>query len=200
MKNVYLIRHGSLPEEYDSLYVGSMDVPLSEKGRQEASAIGEFLQDLKYEEVYASPMLRVQQTLELSGEAPALTVPELREIDFGDWEGKSFGEISKDWPLEVKEWFEEKEDFSFPKGEKLGDFFDRMDKVIELLQASTAENILLFTHGGVICSLVCKLITGNYKKVLGFEVSRGSISQVRLFGQGTGVLCSLNYKLEIIEG
>ncbi|QSH41817.1 histidine phosphatase family protein [Lentisphaerota bacterium ZTH] len=199
MKNVYLVRHGSLPEEYDSLYVGSMDIPLSAKGEAEAVAVGNYLQALQYEEVYASPMLRVQQTLKLSGEHPAQTVSELREIDFGEWEGKSFSDISRDWPLEVTEWFEEAEGFTFPGGEKLDDFFARMDTVIDLLESSSAENIVLFTHGGVICSLICRLITGNYKKVLGFEVSRGSVSQVRLFGDGRGVLCGLNHKPEVHE-
>ena len=201
MKKIILIRHGSLSDKFKNCYVGSMDLPLSSKGLSEACAIGEFIQDIECEEYFASPMLRVRQTLENA--LPEKTtqqvkyLDELREIDFGEWEGKTFKEICKEYPEKVEEWTEGKEDFCFPGGSSLKQFFKGIERFKKRLQESKASTIIVFAHGGVILYLICSLLGLSKDKMLCFKINRGSISTLQLFENGCAVLNGLNFKPEI---
>ena len=63
MKKIILIRHGAI-DENRMCYIGATDVSLSEKGLEESAAIGKYIANIDCDHIFASPMLRVKQTLE----------------------------------------------------------------------------------------------------------------------------------------
>ncbi len=69
---------------------------------------------------------------ELSG-IPVYFNPDLKEIDFGDWEGLSFQEIAAADPEHVLKWARFKPDFSFPGGESITHFLDRVGRIAKCL-------------------------------------------------------------------
>ncbi len=198
MKQIILIRHGSLACKYNGCYIGSLDVPLSAKGLEDAAAIGKYIADIHCEHIFASPMLRVKQTLETAlppGKIKKVEYDErLREINFGDWEEKKFPEISKQYPDEVKGWTGGAAEFRFPHGARLEDFYHGIEEFKKTLLNSSGSTLMVFTHGGVILALICSVLGLGKEKMLGFKVNRGSISSLELFENGYGTLTALNIK------
>ena len=88
--HLFLIRHGEVEDKYHRVFGGTIDMELSPRGHEQARTLADYLRDRRFDAIYASPMKRAQQTvapLVAHREQPAMTVPELREVDFGDWTG-----------------------------------------------------------------------------------------------------------------
>ena len=117
--------------------------------------------------------------------------PGLREIDFGRWEGMSFAEIASDDAAAVDRWAEMDRDFTFPDGEGIANFRERIGATAERIAAVAAETVVLFTHGGVIRFLICHFLGLPDRHHLLFDIRPASISEIRIDG-GKGVLVRLN--------
>ncbi|WKW49852.1 histidine phosphatase family protein [Rhodomicrobium lacus] len=97
-----LARHGNTFEAGEKpVWVGARtDLPLTPKGREQAAALGEALKPFvpRIRRIAAGPLARTREHAEIAAAIAGLTVPvtiddRLREIDYGDWEGKSSEEI-----------------------------------------------------------------------------------------------------------
>ncbi|MEO7164416.1 MAG: histidine phosphatase family protein, partial [Bdellovibrionia bacterium] len=123
---------------------------------------------------------------------------ELREIDFGQWEGKTFPEIYALDPKAVESWGRFDPEFSFPAGESLSTFLQRIGRLKEkisdaLKDEGSCREIILVTHGGVIATLICLFLGLDPSQYLLFRMGRPSISELTIFGNGKGVLEKLNF-------
>ncbi len=200
MKNIILVRHGSLASEHDGCYIGSSDLPLSSEGIMDANSLGPFLQAFDIGCIYVSPLLRARQTAEevakFLPKAPLIHEEFLREIDFGAWEKCTFAQISENFSEMIEPWALLDDEFTFPRGERLGDFHGRIRQFKQMLLDSEHENILLVSHGGVLRHLICNILDIGSDKALSLRIDRGSISTLSLFENGTGVLNTLNFKPE----
>ena len=185
-----LLRHGRTG--LSGHYVGSSDVPLSEEGRAQIQGLRPMLAAMRIDGLMASPMLRCTQTASLLGLGlPVQLDPDLREIDFGRWEGKTFGEIEAQDPELVQEWAQGNDNFCFPEGEATAGFTSRMESVKKRLLAAEARTMLVVAHGGVIRSLICGLLGLSPQDYLLFQVAKGHYSTMDLHSEG-GVLTGLN--------
>lgn len=192
MKELYLLRHG-----YTGLkgrYIGSTDVSLSKSGMEQARKTGEVLQEKGVTKIVCSPMLRCRQTMEQVALPCTRQFDELlREIDFGRWEGKEFSEIVQIDKELVDSWVTEPETFSFPGGESLAAFNNRVAEFKSQLEAMAEDTILVIAHGGIIRHLLCSLLGLKADKYLLFDVQPGCFCSIRLFAEG-GVLTGFNIK------
>jgi broad specificity phosphatase PhoE len=181
---LFLMRH--FPHSGNkSAYFGSTDLSLKDQNQRLIDITDEI-------DVYASPLLRCKESAHVIGLHDPVILQDAREIDFGEWEGLTFEEISHLYPKKVDEWAK-KNDFRFPGGEALLDFGNRVQNLFTYLMSKNRD-ALLITHGGVIRWLICYalgLITKNY---LCFKVDLGSLSCIEIFPQGKGVLNFLNNK------
>jgi broad specificity phosphatase PhoE len=203
MKEIILVRHGSIEDKYRRQYIGSTDVPLSAKGFSEAEAIGKYISGIDCDHIFASPMLRVRQTLETALAPEKLDFVEylenLREIDFGKWERKTFEEINEEYPGEVHNWTRPANGFCFPDGSNLEEFHNGINDFKKTLLESPGSRIMVFAHGGVILSLICNVLGIDKDKMLAFKVDRGSITMLDLFENGYGVLKGINIKQDFFR-
>ena len=189
-KRLYLLRHGSTG--LDGRLVGSSDVPVAPAAVAVLQNSGRTLRGMEPEAVLCSPMLRCRQSVaELGLSCEPEIHEDLREIDFGQWENKTFQEIVSHYPDEVREWNNWSEDFTCPGGERIGDFLRRVRSIRDKLQAHPAKSLLVVTHGGVIRHLICLLLRLAPENYLLFEVKAGCFATVDLYSQG-GVLSALN--------
>ena len=185
-----LLRHGRTG--LSGRYVGSSDVPLSKEGREQIQGLRSILAAMQIDSLLASPMHRCIQTIDLLRLGlPVQLDPDLREIDFGRWEGKTFAEIEEQDPKLVQEWAQGKDDFRFPGGDAIAGFACRMEAVKDRLLAADARTMLLVTHGGVIRSLICGLLGLSPQNYLLFQVAKGHYSTIDLY-DGGGVLTGFN--------
>ena len=115
----------------------------------------------------------------------------LREIDFGRWEEMSFAEIAAANPAAVDRWAALDEDFTFPDGEGIRAFRERIQAAAEQIIADPAGTVVLFAHGGVIRFLICHFLGLPDRHHLLFDIRPASISEIRIEG-GKGILTLLN--------
>ncbi len=189
---LYLVRHGAIGPAGHRQFIGSTDLLLNENGEAQARRLASLLQALQPDAVWVSPMQRARQTADLALPGlPATVVEDLREINFGRWEGKTFDQIAESDPELVDRWYDFDTAFVFPEGEGLQSFLNRIKAVAADLAADPAESIAVVTHGGVIRSLVCHFLGLCLRQYLLFNVKLGSVSVVELFN-GRGVLNSLS--------
>lgn len=107
---VLLIRHGQSEWNTDSVsdrFNGRTDIPLSQKGVEQIRDTAKFLASFEVAAIYSSPLRRALKTAEIIAKPHHLEVecmPELIEIDFGEWEGLTIEEIFQQYPEKFKEW------------------------------------------------------------------------------------------------
>lgn len=155
---ILLVRHGQTVYNEEHKYCGALDPELSELGKAELeqSELKEFLLEHPPELVFSSPMVRALETADLLcrdfSALPLLVVQELREIDFGHFEGKSY-EMLKEDP-EYVAWCNTGGEGPIPGG----DFPDRFredavvgfESVLESCQLEGVDTAMVVSHGGVI--------------------------------------------------
>lgn len=188
-----MIRHGEYEQRYQGSFIGKTDVPLSARGVQQAALLASPLSPLKEATFLCSPMRRTITTAQIAvGPNRHLDFDEnLREIDFGLWEKMPFDEIAKGYASLVDQWAAFRDDFAFPQGESLAAFQKRIKVVADRIIHDPSGTVVVFTHGGVIRFLICRLLGIKGKHSLCFDVGTASLSEIRLY-DGKGVLTLLN--------
>ncbi len=187
---LHLLRHARTTAPSGTL-VGATDVDLSDNGLLQARELaGRLPKELP---CLCSPMRRCRQTLDrLQARGVIANVvfdERLREMDFGDWEMKTFAEIAEKG-TDMNGWMEY-HNFTFPGGESIPHFVSRLQDLLAELQTRPDEQVLILTHGGVIRTLLCLALGLDVKKYLLFNVLFASWSTIELYSDG-GVLTALN--------
>jgi broad specificity phosphatase PhoE len=179
-----LIRHGEVEARYQGVFGGSIDMNLSPLGKRQARILAGYLQAKTIDAIYASPMKRVQQTLaptlKLNGHTQTI-IPDLREIDFGDWTGLDWHTVRDRFHFAVHEWLDQIENPGAPNGENGKSFRARLEPHLrEILDKHKGENVAVFCHGGVIRAILAILLDLPLPKTNAFEVEYASITQVAM--------------------
>ncbi len=153
MTRLFLIRHGSTaPNECRPFVLQGCEIngPLTELGRRQSQAVGRFLSRFKIHAVYASSLLRAQETAAAIASHHHLSVQvrtELRECSVGAWEGKSWEKIQSEDRTGHDQFFADPVNTPHPNGESYLDLLNRVRPTInELLAQHTGQNIVVVAH------------------------------------------------------
>jgi alpha-ribazole phosphatase len=154
MLTIYLLRHGKTQGNLENRYNGRTDDPLCAEGIAEAEA-GEHFPGVPL--VYASPLQRAQQTARIFfPDAEIVTVQDLREMDFGDFEGRTAEEMADD--AVYRAWVAGGCVDQCPNGEGIPDFARRASKAfaasIQDAMKRRETRIGVTVHGGVIMAVM----------------------------------------------
>ena len=174
-QSIWLLRHGATEWSRNGRHTGTSDIPLLPEGEEEAKALAPRLRGQAFAQVWVSPLQRARRTCELAGlGAQADVHPDLREWDYGDYEGITTKEIRQTVPA-WSVW-----SHGCPGGEDAAAVTARCQRVIDQLLTIEGD-VALFAHGHILRSLAgtwmeqgaCGgkhliLGTGTYS-VLGFE-------------------------------
>jgi alpha-ribazole phosphatase len=148
--HIRLIRHGMTAGNAARRYVGSTDEPLCEEGR---AAAERHEKDLLTDHVYVSPMLRARETASILFPNAAQTVIyDLREMDFGDFEGRSPDEMEHD-PA-YRAWVDDLCRGACPNGESQAAFHARVGAAFTETVRAVRQDATFVVHGGVIMSVL----------------------------------------------
>lgn len=138
---IVLVRHGETEWSLAGRHTGRTDVPLTERGRQQAEAVGRALRGRRFSHVFVSPLRRAIETCSLARlGGSAQPRPDLAEWDYGDYEGLTTDQIRAErpgWTL----WRD-----GVPDGETAEKVAARADRVIAELRA-VAGDAAVFGHG-----------------------------------------------------
>jgi broad specificity phosphatase PhoE len=176
-QEIVLIRHGATEWSVGGRHTGRTDVPLTDEGREGARLIAAWLQDRDFELVMSSPLRRAADTCKLAGMGDRARIePELREWDYGEYEGRTTQEIRS----EVPDWTVWTH--GTPNGERADDVGRRADSVLETIRA-TQGDVAIFSHGHFLRVLAARWC--------GFAPIEG-----RRFRLDTATLSSLGFERE----
>jgi len=154
------VRHGITAWNLERRYQGQQDIPLlfpdAEAGLLE---LRDALVDERFDAIYSSDLNRCQQTLAWAEVAkanvPLSLEPRLRELDFGEYEGKVYDEL-KELP-HYRAWIDSVGELQIPGGESAAQLRERLDAWLHDLavnaRADGHKKVLAVTHGGVIREL-----------------------------------------------
>ena len=152
-----VIRHGETEWNVAGRYQGQSDSPLTANGRKQARALASVLSS-DYDRLITSDSGRALETARILGAAVGLVPdenPSLRECRFGDFEGRTRGEIGRKWPGELARLKSSDPDFRPPGGETRRELYERtVNAFRELAAGSRGRRVLVVTHGMVLDSLV----------------------------------------------
>lgn len=175
-----LVRHGATPWTAVRRYQGQTDIPLSEEGEAQASALRPILEPLVRPEtvVFSSDLSRAHRTAELA--LPAATPildQRLREIRFGAFEGLTLDENRARFPELFAQWQEHAEYVTAPGGEAVSELRERL---LDWLHEVEAEHVIAFTHGGVIRTLLGTWMDCSWSSDRIGRISTGEARALRL--------------------
>jgi broad specificity phosphatase PhoE len=161
LQQIYLIRHGETAWNVDGRWQGQLDVPLSERGIQQAKALGTYLHGRPLTHVYTSDLKRAHVTAELIAQAigaQVVTDVRLREMHLGVLQGLTKPEIESRYPHELTGMHDNWLDHQVEQGESRRMVQTRAIAVLDeaALHHPTKE-VALVAHGGVIRAMMQRL-------------------------------------------
>jgi broad specificity phosphatase PhoE len=179
--SLLLLRHAEVETRYQRIFGGKIDMDISPLGREQAAALAQYLQRKPFAALYASPMKRVQQTiapLVASGCEPVI-LAELREIDFGDWTGLGWEQITQKFKVSPFDWLKEIENGNVANAETDAVFRARVEPCIrQILRDHPGQTVAIACHGGTIRMILSILLALPLSRMASFEIEYASLTQI----------------------
>jgi probable phosphoglycerate mutase len=164
-----LVRHGETEWSRDGKHTSTTDLDLTDTGVEVARTLRERLTECTFDLVLASPMRRAVRTAELAGFDDVQLDGDLREWDYGDYEGVTTAEIRETVPGWTV-WTHQT-----PGGETANDVTERLDRVVAKVQAA-GERVLVFGHGHSLRALTARWIEQPVTEGRFFKLDTATVS------------------------
>ncbi len=177
-----LVRHGETAWNAEGRVQGQLDVPLSEVGLAQARAVAGALAKEAFSAIYSSDLVRVRQTAEpLSRllKKDVLLDERLRERHYGVFQGMTYAEAKEKIPEGYARFKEKDPDYDFDTGESLRAFNERcLSYFQQLVKKHPDQNILAFTHGGVLEMLYRHATGRGISTPRDFEIPNAALNRL----------------------
>ena len=181
---LWLVRHGETQANVAGLYSGHAPTPLTERGIQQARALGDCLQAVPFDCVLCSELARTQHTANvLLAERliPRQIIPALNEMFFGDWEMRHHRDLQKEDPENYAAWCNDWQHAVPTNGEGFQAFAQRISTFAATLpQYQQWDNLLIVGHQGVLSLLTALLLHMPPAAMWHFPIAHGSWSLIEL--------------------
>lgn len=162
MTRIILVRHCEAKGNTYRILQGRTDCDISGNSLSQLELVSLRLRNVHIDAVYSSPLKRAEKTAEAINKyhgLPIKTDMRLQEIDMGDWEGKSWPEIERDYADEIKIWQEDPGTFVSPGGETMKEVYDRVwAGIIDIVKSNKDKTILVTSHGCAIRNVLCRAL------------------------------------------
>jgi broad specificity phosphatase PhoE len=149
---VLLARHGQSDWNAAGRWQGHADRPLSERGREQARELAARLAEFTLDAIYSSDLERARATAEAVAEAQGLevvTVPALREVDVGSWQGLTRDDARERFPEDFRRW--QAGSVGWRDGETYVEMSERVVGAVRAIaERHPGGRILVVAHGGPI--------------------------------------------------
>lgn len=166
---IYLIRHGESEGNRQKRFQGRMDLPLSEKGKEQAKLLKKRFETINYDCIYSSPLSRAYETaqiLNFDKKPDIVKVNAFSEIDVGDFTKRNFDEIKVLYPNELDIWLNQPHNFSAPNGETMREVFDRTTAELKRIIAdNSGKTVVIAAHACVIRNLLCHCLNFPFDRL-----------------------------------
>ncbi len=179
---IIFVRHGESELNKRGVFCGWTDSPLTLKGIEQAHEVSRKLKDETIDRIISSDLDRCYKTAEIINKNHKSEIElnsELKELNFGQWEGLSYEDICNKYPKESKRWQEDHNYYKVPMGESLDEMYKRVNNAFEVIKKGQGkERILIISHAGVIRSILSKEISGGIKDYWKFKIDNCGIARL----------------------
>lgn len=180
--SILLIRHGETEWNALGKFQGSKDIELSEAGILQAKFLKKKIQN-NFDSIYSSPLKRAFKTAQVLCDDTNLKPvidDQLREIDFGEWEGLTLKEIKTNYPEKFKNWTTDAVNAPLSGGDhtlKLASIRAK-DAVLKIAEENNNKKVLIVAHGGIIKAALIGIF--NWDMTMYHKLSLGNTSICKL--------------------
>jgi len=197
MLTLYLVRHGLSTWNEQNRIQGNHNPRLAKTGKMQARRLARQLKQENISLIYSSHLLRCKETAQIiqkTLKVPLYYDKELREINLGDWEGKTPQQVNRFFKNGYQKWVETPSRVRIPGAEPVGTFRKRVLKTFQkFFQLPIHGNVLIVSHGGVITTLLAHLLKGSEDRFLiRLRIDNTGITVIRVKDKDSGVVYSIN--------
>ncbi|WP_196591739.1 histidine phosphatase family protein [Pectinatus frisingensis] len=150
---IVLIRHGRTAWNIEGRFQGQSDTKLLTEGVAQAKLLAEKFPLNNLDALYSSDLQRAKCTAELIADKFNLSLQlteDLREMNFGQWEGILFNKINERWPGAIKHFFDNPDSIKIPDGENFQQVQNRGMRVLrKIIQENSGRNVAIVAHGAI---------------------------------------------------
>ena len=157
LMRLIITRHGETVENRERIIIGHLQGKLSDLGKEQSKKLAKRLKDEKIDFIYSSDLARAVDTAKiiskLHSKSPVKFIEELREANWGEFEGKKRDEVGN--PIESKQ------------GESIKQLYNRAKKVLDILfNKHKNDTVLIVTHGRFIRALICVITNKQPEEII----------------------------------
>jgi probable phosphoglycerate mutase len=186
-----LLRHGQTRMSKEKRFSGVIDAPLTDVGHAQAAAVAARLRDVPFDAVYSSPLKRARQTAEAVGREYVIE-DDLREADFGEWEGLTFAEVRERDTDALDAWLAD-QTVAPPGGESIVASSARVHRAVErIVAAHPGQRVLLVAHVTPIKALTQLALAAEPKVLYRLHLDLVSLTTIDWYADGQAVVRGFN--------
>jgi ribonuclease H / adenosylcobalamin/alpha-ribazole phosphatase len=198
-----LLRHGDTRLSPEHRFSGLSDEPLSAAGTRQVKAAAQRLASgARIDAIVSSPLPRAAATAEIVSDELALTVAtddDLRETDFGEWEGFTLAEVQSRWPDAVVAWQRDPEKAP-PGGESFADTACRVNRACErILREHSGQTVLVVSHITPIKIMLCRALGAPLLTLYRFYLGSACINEIQWHGNQFAAVRRVNDTSHLIS-
>ena len=161
MTTIYLIRHAEAEGNLYRRIHGWYDALVTENGLRQIQALEQRFQGEHFDAVWSSDLYRTCTTARAVYEPRGLelrTDPELRELNMGDWEDQTWGQVRRTQPGELDRFNRSDPTWTAPRGEGLGELGERVERALRRIAAAHPDQtVAVFSHGTAIRQALARI-------------------------------------------
>ncbi|MDK2820513.1 MAG: hypothetical protein PWP31_478 [Clostridia bacterium] len=184
---VYLVRHGETEWNNTGRYQGHSDVMLSSKGKLQANLLKKRFDNINLDCVFTSDLKRATETASIISKSHGInveTLKDLREINFGAWEGLTYKEITTRYPKEWDEWRQDPGNVVIPGGESFNQVKERvLNSFNKIIEQEKGRDLLIVGHGGCLRVLICSVLGLDLNGVWRFSLDNTGVSIIDCYNE-----------------
>ncbi len=186
MTKIIIARHGEVAGNLaeKKAFVGWGDIPLTQRGLLQAQALGEYLKDETIDAVYSSDLQRARITAQNIADPHNLTVQvdaDLREVNYGDWEGLNEAELVARYPQQWQARQSDPWNVASVGGENQAQMWARvLPKWNALVERHEGQTFVLIGHNGLIRILLCHLLGAPFANFKRIHVNNCGVTRVEI--------------------
>jgi len=179
---LYLVRHGETVWNFENRIQGASDVPLNDRGREQAESLAIKLQKIQFFKILSSPLERAFETakiISLTQESAISKVDCFAELDQGKLEGLKFKEIQEKFPDFSSKWRIVPGEVRMPGGETLNELQERAWQGIQNIYdefSNEEEPILIVSHNLAIICILSKILDVSLNEFRKFRQHNASVN------------------------
>lgn len=177
----YFVRHGETYWNAEKRMQGQWESHLNESGKGHADTNGRWLSTLGIEHTWASPQVRVRETVEIINRHMIMEPvfdDRLKEWSAGDWQGELYADIAKTRPVEWDAWVADQYNYRPPNGENFVDLENRAESFFADVAEHSAGVVAIVAHGFIIRVMVSRLVNIAPAEVLTIKQTNDTVIRV----------------------